>query len=58
MAPAKLVMRKGMFLIQGKVRACCSVQAVGLRRNLDRVELGNVDPVDQFFDHQVLEFEG
>ena len=28
MAPAKLVMRKGMFLIQGKVRACCSVQAV------------------------------
>lgn len=28
MAPPKLVMRKGMFLIQGKVRACCSVQAV------------------------------
>jgi hypothetical protein len=28
MAPAKLVMRKGMFLIQGKVRACCSVQAI------------------------------
>lgn len=28
MAPAKLVIRKGMFLIQGKVRACCSVQAI------------------------------
>jgi hypothetical protein len=28
MAPAKLVLRKGMFLIQGKVRACCSVQAI------------------------------
>lgn len=28
MAPAKLVIRKGMFLIQGKVRACCNVQAI------------------------------
>lgn len=28
MAPAKLVIRKGMFLIQGKVRPCCSVQVV------------------------------
>jgi hypothetical protein len=28
MAPAKLVIRKGMFLIQGKVRPCCSVQLV------------------------------
>ena len=27
MASPKLVIRKGMFLIQGKVRACCSVQA-------------------------------
>lgn len=27
-APAKLVIRKGMFLIQGKVRACCNVQAI------------------------------
>ncbi|MEQ1654000.1 MAG: hypothetical protein ABL897_16065 [Hyphomicrobium sp.] len=28
MASPKLVIRKGMFLIQGKVRACCSVQAI------------------------------
>ncbi len=28
MAAPKLVIRKGMFLIQGKVRACCSVQAI------------------------------
>lgn len=28
MAPARLVIRKGMFLIQGKVRACCNVQAI------------------------------
>lgn len=28
MPPARLVIRKGMFLIQGKVRACCSVQAI------------------------------
>ena len=27
MSSPKLVIRKGMFLIQGKVRACCSVQA-------------------------------
>ena len=28
MASAKLIIRKGMFLIQGKVRACCNVQAI------------------------------
>jgi hypothetical protein len=28
MAAPKLVIRKGMFLIQGKVRPCCSVQAI------------------------------
>lgn len=28
MASPKLVIRKGMFLIQGKVRPCCSVQAI------------------------------
>ncbi len=28
MQPPKLVIRKGMFLIQGKVRPCCSVQVV------------------------------
>lgn len=38
MTAPKLVIRKGMFPIQGKVRACCNIQAsVGpdLRRKLD-----------------------